>query len=336
MLIPVRVILLTITTLYQGIVCWLEDRQAPPGKRFDVGGYRLHLYTQGEDNWGEAKPTFVLEHSLGGLDGYLLIETLAQLGRVCIYDRAGYGWSDRSPHPRSSAQLAKELDALLTQAKIDPPYILIGDSFGSYNVRQYAATFPNKVKGIILTDGLHEVGMLKMSFSLKLLKLFFISGFLMSVLGTFLGIVRVLNLIGVFEILKPELRRFPKQATRSIKRSFCRPKHWITMTREMLNLDRSARQLISSQLSCNIPIVSIKAQSFFKPSLWTLFIPLGAANRLREQMHREFLRLSDDCVQLRAEKSSHFVWVDQPEVIVEACKMILDKINPLDLNFPMT
>jgi pimeloyl-ACP methyl ester carboxylesterase len=329
MLIPLRVVLLAVTTLYQGIACWLEDRQAPPGQLFDVGGYRLHLYTQ-----GVAKPTFVLEHSLGGVEGYLLIDELAKLGQVCIYDRAGYGWSEHSPHPRTSAQIAKELDALLTQANIEPPYILIGDSFGSYNVRYYAATFPEKVIGMVLTDGLHEAGMLKMPVSLKLLKLFFISGFLMSVLGTSLGIVRILNLLGVFEILKPELRRFPKHTTRPVKRSFCRPKHWITMTRELLNLNVSARQLTTSQKPLNIPTVSIKAKSFFKPSLWTLFIPLASANKLREQMHRELLKLSDACVQLQADQSSHFVWVDQPDLLVESCKIILEKIHYPGQNSP--
>lgn len=322
MLIPLRVVLLAITTLYQGIACWMEDRQAPPGRLFDVGGYRLHLYTQ-----GEAKPIFVLEHSLGGVEGYLLIEELAKLGKVCIYDRAGYGWSDHSPHPRTSAQIVQELDVLLTQANIEPPYILIGDSFGSYNVRYYAATFPEKVIGMVLTDGLHEAGMLEMPISLKLLKLFFISGFLMSVFGTCLGIVRLLRLFGVFELLKPELRKFPQRRTRLVKRSFCRPKHWITMTRELLNIDVSARQLATRQHLCNIPVVSIKARSFFKPSLWTLFIPLKSANKLREKMHRELMNLSDTCVQLPADQSSHFVWVDQPEFLVESCKIILEKID---------
>jgi pimeloyl-ACP methyl ester carboxylesterase len=329
MLIPLRVGLLAVTTLYQGIACWMEDRQPPPGQLFDVGGYRLHLYTQ-----GEAKPTFVLEHSLGGVEGYLLIEELAKLGKVCIYDRAGYGWSDHSPRPRTSAQIVQELDILLTQANIEPPYILIGDSFGSYNVRLYTATFPEKVMGMVLTDGLHEVGMLKMPLSLKALKFFFISGFLMSVFGTCLGIVRLLNLLGIFEFLKPELRKFSRCKTRLVKRSFLRPKHWITMTRELLNIDVSARQIAARPSLCNIPIVSIKAKSFFKPSLWTLFIPLSSANKLREQMHRELLKLSDTCVQLPADQSSHFVWVDQPDLLVESCKIILEKIHCSDQNSP--
>lgn len=88
-----RVLILTATTLYQAIACWREDRTAPPGQRVDVGGFCLHYVTA-----GTGYPTVVLDHSLGGVEGYFLMDELAQLARVCIYDRAGFGWSDRSPH----------------------------------------------------------------------------------------------------------------------------------------------------------------------------------------------------------------------------------------------
>jgi pimeloyl-ACP methyl ester carboxylesterase len=322
MLIPIRVFLLATTTIYQAIASWLEDRQTPPGQLIDVGQYRLHLYVA-----GEASPTIVLDHSLGGVEGYFLIEELSKLARVCIYDRAGYGWSEHSPYPRNSHEIVKELNTLLVEAGIEPPYILIGNSFGSYNVRLYAHLFPEKVVGIVLTDALHEIGMLKMSVPLQALKLFFISGFVMSILGSILGIIRLLRIFGVFELLKPELRHFSQDSLNWVKRSFCRSKHWITMSREMMNLDKSAHQISIAKHFGKVPIVSIKASSFFKPSLWTIFIPLKGANQLREKMHLELCNLSTNFVQLEASKSGHFVWVDQPDVIVNAVRIILDKIN---------
>ena len=320
--ISIRVLLLVATTLYQAIASWLEDRQLPPGQLIDVGKYRLHLYVA-----GEASPTIVLDHSLGGLDGYFLIEKLSKFARVCIYDRAGYGWSDHSPYSRTSYQIVKELDTLLVQAGIEPPYILVGNSFGSYNVRLYSHLFPQKVLGMVLTDALHETGMLKMSLSLQALKLFFISGFAMSILGSMLGIIRLLKICRVFELLKPELSRFSQDSLNWAERSFCRSKHWITMSREMMNLDKSARQVSIANDFGKMPIVSIKASSFFKPSFWSRFIPLRSANQLREKMHIELCKLSTDYLQVEASKSGHFVWVDQPDVIVDAVRTVLDKIN---------
>jgi len=317
----IRIILIITTTLYQAIVCYLENQKPPPGKLFDVGGYHLHLYAVGEGN-----PTIILDHSLGGIEGYFLVEKLAKFGRVCIYDRAGYGWSEHSPHPRTSNQIVEELDTLLTQAEIQPPYILVGNSFGSYNVRLYAHRFPEKVMGMVLTDGLHETGMLKMPIQLQALKLLFISGFVMSTFGSILGIIQLLRKCGIFELIKPELRQFSQESRNSVKRSFCRSKHWITMCREMIDINNSGEQLVIANKFDSIPIVSIKANSFFQPSWWSFLIPLKAANQLREQMHKDLSNLSINSVQLQANKSSHFVWIDEPDIIVDAVKIVLDKL----------
>lgn len=317
-----QLLLLAITTLYHAIATFFEDRQPPPGQCFDIGGYKLHLLVA-----GAGKPTIILDHSLGGVEGYILLEELAKIGKVCIYDRAGYGWSDRSPYPRTSQQIVQELDALLRAAKIKPPYILIGDSFGSYNVRLYANLFPDKVAGIVLTDALYEDGMLALPLSLSALKLFFISGFVMSVIGSAFGIVRIIKNLGFFEVLKPELRKFNQTSLQRVKRSFCRSKHWITMTREMLSLNESARQVSLAKQLPDVPIASIKAASFFMPSLRTKALPLKPANRLRDKMHLELSKLSPNLIQIEANKSSHFVWVDRPDTIATAVKAILNKIQ---------
>ena len=321
-MIPIRPLLLTATTVYQAISRWSEDRQSLPGQLIDVGGYNLHLYVV-----GEGSPTVIIDHSLGGIEGYLLIQEIAKLTRVFIYDRAGYGWSEHSPHPRTSEQIVSELDILLTQAGIEPPYLLVGNSFGSYNVRLYTHRFPEKVVGMVLTDGLHEAGMLKMPIQVQALKLFFMSGFVMSTLGSVLGIVRLLRRIGMFNLLKPELRQFAPSALKSVTRSFCRPKHWLTMFREMLHLDTSARQLRAANYFDTLPIALITASSFFRPSLWTVGMPIPAANKLRKKMHSEILKLSTDCIQIEAEKSGHFVWIDQPDAILKAIEIILGKVD---------
>ena len=318
-MLSIQVLLLVATTTYQAIALLLE-RQPPPGQMIDVGGYRLHLWVK-----GEARPTIVVETSLGGVEGYFLIDKLALLARVCIYDRAGYGWSDHSHYPRTSHQIVKELDILLTKAGIEPPYIFVGDSYGSYNVRLYAHLFPEKVVGLVLTDGLHEKGMLNMSVLLQALKLFFLSGFVMSTIGSTIGIIRLLKVCGVFELLKPQLRQCPPDSLTKVKRSFCRPKHWITMSREIVNLDKSSRQVSKTKPLGEMPIVSIKSSSFFKPSFRTIFIPLQGANQLRDQMHVELGKLSTNCLQVEASKSSHFVWVDQPEIIINAVKTVIAK-----------
>ena len=64
----IRMLLLVAGTFYQAIASWLEDRKQPPGQLIDVGGYKLHLYVAGGGN--QKNPTIILDHSLGGVEGY--------------------------------------------------------------------------------------------------------------------------------------------------------------------------------------------------------------------------------------------------------------------------
>jgi alpha/beta hydrolase fold len=115
-------------------------RYPPPGQLVDVGGERLHI-----DCVGEGSPTVVLESGLGGssLDWRLVQPELGKTTRVCAYDRAGMGWSDPSPQPRTPRQIADELHTLLTHAGIAGPYVLVGHSLGGKNVRLFALTHPD-------------------------------------------------------------------------------------------------------------------------------------------------------------------------------------------------
>jgi pimeloyl-ACP methyl ester carboxylesterase len=128
---------------------------APPpiGRLVDVGGYRLHLACQ-----GEGSPTVVMEAAIGetGLLWSLVQPAVARSTRACVYDRAGLGWSDPSPKPRTAAVLVEQLRALLHTADVAGPYVLVGHSFGGLLVRLYAARYPEEVAGLVLVDSAHE------------------------------------------------------------------------------------------------------------------------------------------------------------------------------------
>ncbi|MDJ0510027.1 MAG: alpha/beta hydrolase [Crocosphaera sp.] len=315
-----KLIFLSLTTTYHWLsTFWEKRQQVPPGKLIDLGGYKVHCYQKGSGDI-----TVVFDHSLGGIEGYFLIDEIAKITKVFIYDRPGYGWSDSSPKKRCSQEIVYELDQLFVKADLSPPYLLVGDSFGSYNVRLYGHYFPEKVYGIVLTDGLHEKAMLKLPLSVKLLKSFFISGFIMSILGSTLGLIRILGNLRVFELIKPQLKKFNRDSLNIVKQSFYQPKHWLTMAREIWNLETSAKQVQKANNLGNIPLISIKSKTFFNPSIFTFFLPLKATNKLRDVIHDELLKLSSNSSQILANKSSHFVWIDEPEMIILAIKKIIN------------
>jgi pimeloyl-ACP methyl ester carboxylesterase len=119
------------------------------GQLIDVGPYRLHL-----ECTGTGDPTVILEPGGGGSAASmgLIAPAVARDSRVCIYDRAGRGWSDPAPSPPDGAQIATDLHKLLARAHVPGPYVLAGHSFGGLYVRTYAAKYPEEVAGLVLVD----------------------------------------------------------------------------------------------------------------------------------------------------------------------------------------
>ena len=125
----------------------------PPGKLVDLGGYRLHLYAL-----SKGAPAVVLIAGAGdfSFDWSLVQPEVARFARVCSYDRAGAAWSDLGPTPRTMKQEAYELHLLLKKAGIRGPYVLVGHSIGGLIARVYAEQYPKEVAGMVLVDSTHE------------------------------------------------------------------------------------------------------------------------------------------------------------------------------------
>jgi hypothetical protein len=120
-----------------------------PGQLIDVGGHRLHLNCT-----GSGSPTVILEPGHGEVSSGMawIAGEVAQDSRVCVYDRAGRGWSDPADGPQDAVQTAADLHTLLNQAHIPGPYVLAGHSFGGLYVLTFAAQYPDQVAGLVLLD----------------------------------------------------------------------------------------------------------------------------------------------------------------------------------------
>ena len=122
---------------------------AAPGQLIDIGGYRLHLISN-----GKGRPAVVLIAGAGdfSFDWSLVQPQVAKFTRVCAYDRAGEAWSDPGPMPRTMRQEAYELHLLLDKAGIEGPYVLVGHSLGGLIARVFAGRYPKEVAGMVLVS----------------------------------------------------------------------------------------------------------------------------------------------------------------------------------------
>jgi hypothetical protein len=107
-----------------------------PGRLIDVGGHGLHLNCTGSGG-----PTVVLEAGGGEMWSNLgwVAPGVARETRVCVYDRAGRGWSEPADTIQDGAQIAADLHTLLRRAQVPGPYVLAGHSFGGLYVLAFAA-----------------------------------------------------------------------------------------------------------------------------------------------------------------------------------------------------
>jgi pimeloyl-ACP methyl ester carboxylesterase len=136
--------------------------KAVPGfASVDIGGRSLRYKC-----FGGGAPTVLIEPGGGvsletvfSLDrpiGWaVIVPQIAELTRICIYDRAGLGRSDPAPVPRTSLDVAKDLHELLERAHIAPPYVIAGQSFGGMNARMFASLYPQTIAGVVLLDSSH-------------------------------------------------------------------------------------------------------------------------------------------------------------------------------------
>jgi len=140
--------------LYQTVGARRDSRlYPPPGKMVDLGTHKLHVLAKGSSQ-GSSGPTILLEAGLMStvLSWTGLQEELSKSHRVVSYDRAGLGWSDLGPMPRTAERIVEELHMMLQRANIAPPYVLVGHSFGGLTMPLFAARYPEEIVGMVLVD----------------------------------------------------------------------------------------------------------------------------------------------------------------------------------------
>jgi pimeloyl-ACP methyl ester carboxylesterase len=131
------------------------ERDFPPkGQFLDVDGVRLHYQTHGRE---DAPQTVVLLHGNGVMAEELelsgLVERAAREHRVIVFDRPGFGYSerpaDRSWTPEAQADL---LDAALRQLGVHHPVVL-GHSWGANVAMAMGLRHPQRVGALVLASG---------------------------------------------------------------------------------------------------------------------------------------------------------------------------------------
>lgn len=278
-------------------------RYPPPGRIIDG----LHIWQTGDQG-----PSVVLESGIASscLSWKLVQDRVSKFARVASYDRAGLGWSELSPLPRTLDQLVHELRTLLESAGIAGPHILVAHSYGGLIARHFAALHPDEIRALVLVDPvpISDWSPLTPQQAARLAR-----GIKLSRRGAWLaraGVVRfALNLLtsgnsalpkliaratagngaSVTSRLTAEVRKLPKEVWPMVQAHWCQPKSFEAMAAYLESLPANAAAVFTPK----VPTTILTPQDF------RCEIPEGAKH-------------------LIAQNSGHWIQLDQPDLVAEA------------------
>ena len=305
----------------------LANKYPPPGQMVDVGGYRLHINCQGGAN--ENILTVVMEAAEFSLSWASVQSEVAQFTRVCTYDRAGLGWSEVSPHPRTAANIVDELHTLLEQAGQQPPYILVGHSKGGMYVRLFAHTYPDEVVGMVLVDSSHEGQELRFPETISELNR---KGRVQTI--TLLNIVRPLNSIG---LVTPIIRSNSEMLLGSLPESVremglavaLRDTFFKTVVDETESLENTFAELRDAKITTlgEMPLIVLTAVDQFDALEGQVSKEdVEELKRVVSELQTELSELSPNGKLVLIEGSGHFIQVDQPQVVIDAIHKAVETV----------
>ncbi len=293
--------------LYENISESRDRRFNPmPGQLIDIGGYRLHINCT-----GHGTPTVILDSGLG--DSYIswrkVQPQISEFARVCSYDRAGLGYSNSSPGPRTSKVIAEELHTLLHNAGVSPPYILVGHSMAGFDVRLYASLYRSEVAGMVLVDASHPDQKKRFPQALNDLDATWLREREFLEFTMPFGLPRFLGFCG------------PDAEVRAADCNFHSAREGVA---ELKAFPESAVQTATTGTLGDIPLAVLSHD----PDQPEPDLPedlIKPANDAWQQMQDELAHLSARSKHAIARNSGHHIQLDRPDLVVDAVRGVVDQ-----------
>lgn len=275
-----------------------------PGRLVDIDTHRLHIWCV-----GSGQPTVIIDSGLGGnsLEWIKVQRSLARHVRVCSYDRAGYGWSEPGPLPRTSSRIVDELFALLAEADLAGPYVLVGHSFGGYTMQLFANRYPNKTAGLVLVDSSHPEQFER---------------FLAPPIKVNLA-PSGRNRVMLLSPSPPVHKNLPDEVKSLVRTLNLKGTARAAMGHELLDFRLSAQQVRDASDLPNVPMVVLTRGK----RVWSQSDRGQRMEQLWLQLQVELAERAQRVTHIVAESSGHHIHLDQPELVADSVHMIVDRVR---------
>ncbi|MCA0456053.1 MAG: alpha/beta hydrolase [Chloroflexi bacterium] len=301
----------------------MTDKTSPPGKHVQVGVQPFHVQPL-----GEGQPTVVFENGLGGsgIQWMHVQPQVAAITRTLAYDRAGQGWSDASPQPRTPQQVTAELHGLLAELQLPPPYILVSHSFGGLISRYFYHQYPAEVQAIVLVDSSHELQM-------EIIKEYQRMAVTQKRAMRMIGWAANIPFIGSFLAAQPlkEFRAYvPDETWRQYLAYASKPAYYRGILTEMDSFDQyfGKTNIIPNTLG-DLPLLVITAAESLLQGRGMAGLTAAQLNDAHQQRQAELARLSSRGRHILVPQATHMSIVMNPTYAQVVSDAIRDLINEL-------
>ncbi len=242
---------------------------------------------------------------------------IARFTRVVAYDRAGFGWSDPGPKPRSPLQLVTELHDLLRCAGVEGPYVFVGHSLGAALGRLFAGRYPQEVTGMVWVDSAHEHMQQYMPFWKPAYYGLVYSGYA----GSLLARVGLVRLAGRRMILASTPHARTPEAQELVLAQMTIPRFFETMRDETIGWYPPENWQNMPRTLGDLPVIMIEAQ-------YPLKAPRGYPPRQWQEFRAGWSKIQADLSRLSSRTrrvavvSGHNIMYERPDVIIQAVRDI--------------
>lgn len=291
-------------------------RFPPPGRLVDIGGGRsLHLLCEGAGG-----PVIVVEQGAG--EPAMLWRSLqmkaAGFARICLYDRAGYGWSPAPPNWQNVDERAADLHRLLEAANLPGPYILAAHSYGGLVVRAFARSYPDDVAGLVMVDAIEE----SIAFHPDYLGFIAQSRPIVGAIrvASSLGLMRLVAMLGEDEPPRDEADREGREIAAAMA---ARPDFYAAIGGDLRSIKEASRRYPLPKGMGTLGDIPVTVLTHGKPfpGPFARLEPFWRAGQDR------MAGLSSRGELIVAEKSNHMIMQDQPELVLDALRSMVQLVT---------
>ena len=259
-------------------------------------------------------------------------ESLArELGKnhgVLVYERAGINHSDKSDEERTPTNIAEELKRLIDEIPHDEKIVIIGHSQGGMYASEFCGIYPEIVKGLILLDPLSiEDNRFKKELTARELKK---SGADKSKNFMILEVLAKLGLKGVVKKVMSQAppfyyAGFSEEQKEDILNSLVNITHLNTCREEyrLAHDDEALRNMVSKDKYPDIPIILV-THSSEEAILENMEFGRNSRSfavrieQLWQEIMKVYLDYSERAIWMQAKKSTHYIHLTEPELIIES------------------